>query len=363
MNNKESLVNYLNQSVNMALPSSAQVMQDENTYNNSFSIDVDDGGVIFIPRLPAGYIIDNNLYQTIFKIINTALYPRYTVLKQNNMYLIPMDTSNIHIQRALYFPWKKGVSKRLVIPDLKLFAKNNSNPNIIQIMEGFSVNYNKVTSIAIAGNSGSGKSYNLTYWLELLNNISTIVVIDPKMDEPSRWARNNKIKYICPTEDSSKSDYLNQVNNVLSKALEHIHNRQHQKFENPKATFKHITIVIDELLALTEGVNKAIKNTFFSLISQVALLGRTTRVHLLLASQRFDHESVPTSVREQMNVLLQLGNINRKTTQFLFPDLDPDGIVIPTGKGTGIIQVIDDEHPYQVLPLLCPTYYSKEQLL
>ena len=70
-------------------------------------------------------------------------------------------------------------------------------------------------------------------------------------------------------------------------------------------------------------------------------------------------------MREQINVLVQLGNINRKTTQFLFPDLDPEGIVIPLGRGTGLIQVIDDEHPYQVLPLLCPTYYlsSKEKIL
>ena len=83
----------------------------------------------------------------------------------------------------------------------------------------------------------------------------------------------------------------------------------------------------------------------------------------MLASQRFDHAAVPTSVREQINVLIQLGNINRKTTQFLFPDLDPEGIVIPQGKGTGLIQVIDNEHPYQVMPLLCPTYYTKEEIL
>ncbi|MFD3030209.1 cell division protein FtsK, partial [Streptococcus agalactiae] len=53
----------------------------------------------------------------------------------------------------------------------------------------------------------------------------------------------------------------------------------------------------------------------------------------------------------------------KKTTQFLFPDLDPEGIVIPIGKGTGLIQILDNEHPYQVLPLLCPTYYTKKGIL
>lgn len=103
--------------------------------------------------------------------------------------------------------------------------------------------------------------------------------------------------------------------------------------------FDHLTIVIDEVLALSEGVNKTIKDSFFSLLSQIALLRWATRVHLLLVSQRFDHNTIPVSVREQLNVLIQIGNINKKTTQFLFPDLDPEGIVIPIGKGTGLIRI------------------------
>ena len=63
-----------------------------------------------------------------------------------------------------------------------------------------------------------------------------------------------------------------------------------------------------------------------------------------------------------MNLLIQIGNISSKTVQFLFPDLDP-GIVIPIGKGTGLVQIIDNEHPYQVLPLLCPTYFTKKGIL
>ena len=109
-------------------------------------------------------------------------------------------------------------------------------------------------------------------------------------------------------------------------------------------------------MALTEGVTKSIKGAFYALLSQIALMGRATNVHLILVSQRFDHNTIPVSVREQLNVLIQLGNINAKTTQFLFPDFDPSGIVIPPGKGTGLIQIIDDIHPYQVQPFLAPTY-------
>lgn len=84
-------------------------------------------------------------------------------------------------------------------------------------------------------------------------------------------------------------------------------------------------------------------------------------MHLLLVSQRFDNNAIPISVREQMNVLIQVGNINSKTTQFLFPDLNLDGIVIPQGIGTGLIQVIDSEHPFQVVPLLTPTFNDMDR--
>lgn len=145
----------------------------------------------------------------------------------------------------------------------------------------------------------------------------------------------------------------------MSKSLELINERQQILYDNPKVEFKHYTIVIDELLALSEGVSKAIKDSFYSLLVQLALLGRATKIHLLLLSQRFDSNSAPLSCREQMNVLIQVGNINSKTTQFLFPDLDLKGIVIPQGIGTGLIQVIDSEHPFQIVPLLTPTFNER----
>lgn len=358
MTDKE-LAQYLLQSLNMGL---GAIMQGETSYTNSFDIKILQDGFMFIPRLPSGYIIDDELYQKIFLIANAALYPRYTVLKQNSSYFVALDTEDIHVQRGLFFPWKLGISERLITPDLDEFVSNQKG-NLIPIMKNLTLDYNKVTSIAIAGNSGSGKSYALTYFLSLLKNFSNLIIADPKFDTPSRWARKNGISVIHPKRNRSKSDFVSEINENLSSCLNLIQERQEILYENSEKDFEHLTIVIDEVLALSEGVNKTIKESFFSLLSQIALLGRATRVHLLLVSQRFDHNTIPVSVREQLNVLIQIGNINKKTTQFLFPDLDPEGIVIPVGKGTGLIQIIDNEHPYQVLPLLCPTYYTKKGIL
>lgn len=351
------LEKYITSTIDMALG-----QDGETSFNNSFQIKVTKDGFYYIPNMPAGYAIDNALYQRIFGAVNAAVYPRRTLLKQSSMYLVPLDTNDIHVQRALFFPWINGVSKRLVIPNLSNYVKTNVKLTTIPVMQNFTVNYDKVVGGIIAGNSGSGKSYFLTYLLECLRTITernNLIVVDPKMDTPTRWAKVHQIKVIYPQSTRSKSDFVNQVSQVLSEALKLIYQRQKKLLQNPQADFKHVTIVIDEVLALTEGINKAIKESFFSLLSQIALLGRATRIHLILVSQRFDYNTIPISVREQLNLRIQLGNINKKTTAFLFPDLDPSGIVIPMGKGTGLIQVIDDEHPYQVLPLLCPTYYLK----
>ena len=339
------LQSYLLQSLNMAL---GALMQGETSYTNSFNIVIQEGGFIFIPRLPCTYILDDELYNKIFLIANASLYLHYTLLKQNATYFIPLKTDDIHVQRGLFFPWKVSISKRLVIPDLDKY---------------FTLNLDKVNHMAICGNSGSGKSYALTYLLSVLKNQSDLIIVDPKFDSPSRWAREHKIAVIHPVENRSKSDFVSEVNESLSQCLNLIQQRQAILYDNPRHEFAHLTIVIDEVLALSEGVNKAIKESFFSLLSQIALLGRATKIHLLLVSQRFDHTTIPVSVREQLNVLIQIGNINSKSVQFLFPDLNPEGIVIPTGHGTGLIQVIDNEHPYQVLPLLCPTYYTTEGIL
>lgn len=349
---EQELRRYLVQNLNMALD-----VNSETSYSNAFNVRIREDGFEWIPRMPSSIVINDALYEKIFEIASVALYPRYTLLKQNSSYIVEEDVEDIHVQRALFFPWVKGTPTRLFIKNPEIW---NNNDEEIPIMKNLAIDYNDIISMALAGPSGSGKSYFLTYLLSVIKNFSDLVIIDPKMDSPARWAKAHKIPAIFPMATRSKSDFVNQVSDALSEALKLIQERQLKLYSGDKEDFKHYTVVIDETLSLTEGVPKKLKDTLFSLLSQIALMGRATKVHLILVSQRFDYNAIPVSVREQLNVLVQIGNINSKTVQFLFPDLDPSGIVIPTGKGTGLIQVIDSKHPYQVQPLLTPTYTSVE---
>ena len=235
---KVEIEKYLLQSLNMALD-----VQGETSYTNSFAVKVEEEGFYFIPRLPASYLIDEALYQKIFIIANASLYPQYTVLKQNSVYFVPLDTEDIHTQRALFFPWFKGISKRLAIPNLKEFIQKNQDYKI-PIMENLTIDYNKTVGIVVAGNSGSGKSYFLTYLLENLAKISRLIICDPKFDSPSRWAKIHEISVIHPSQTRSKSDFVSELNESLSSVLKIIYERQAILFDNPNHEFEHLTVVI-----------------------------------------------------------------------------------------------------------------------
>ena len=170
-------------------------MQGETSYTNSFDIAIKNDGFIFIPRLPCSYILDDELYNKIFLIANASLYPRFTLLKQNTTYFVAMTKQMIFTHKEAYSSlWKSGTSERLVISDLTQFAETIKEKTI-PIMRGFSINLDKVNSICISGSSGGGKSYLTTYLLEFLKskNNSDIIIVDPKFDTPSRWARANNI--------------------------------------------------------------------------------------------------------------------------------------------------------------------------
>lgn len=344
----------------------------ESSFNNSFKVRVTEDGVHFIPYFPAGYRVDNELYQKIYAIISIALHPIYTVIKQPYIQIVALNTGDIHTSRSLFFPWVKGVSKRLIISDLDTFVQKNVTRNHIPIMEDFSIDLGKTVGIAIAGNSGSGKSFFGAYLLSCLRQISiqqtattkNLVVVDPKMDTPTRWGEKYGVDVITPDSNRSNTDFLNEVCSELSnRCLSKIYSRQKEKLKNPNATFPDFTFVIDENAAMLEGANRKVQDQYQALISKVCLLGRSSSVHLLIISQRMDYRTLNTSSKDQLNVRIQLGNLNSKTTSFLFPDVNPSGIVVPLGKGTGLIQAIDSEHYNEVFPLLTPTYKLKGDIL
>ena len=76
----EDIPRYLTQCLNMSLD-----LAGETSYTNSFKVKILKNGFLFIPRLPASYILDTDLYQRIYKIANASLYPYKSLLKQSTI--------------------------------------------------------------------------------------------------------------------------------------------------------------------------------------------------------------------------------------------------------------------------------------
>jgi len=350
--NKRELVvdtEYLIQCVEIGLGNSSI-----SSTTNSFQFIYGDNYLDFVPRFPCAYVLDNSLYQQIFQILSTSTYPKLTFLKQPSAYIVKRDSVSINTSRAFRFPFFKGIPERLTYQKLSDVTVQNET---FELMKNYPIDFNRIVHCLIAGSSGSGKSYALCYLISVISQFAHITVVDPKCDSISRYCLKQNIPVLYQERDFSADEFVSKVNTLLKVELDTIYQRQSILLENPSTKFQHRCIVIDEMLALTSLTSKNIKDTFFALLSNIALLGRATSVHLILVSQRMDTNALPIAVREQCNLLIQLGLINRKTTTFLFPDLDSEtGIVIPNGKGTGIVQIIDGITPPNVMPLLVPTF-------
>ena len=360
--NKYELEQFILRNLNNALN-----INDESSYLNSFDIKIlsNDTGFLFIPNLPVSYPIDTKLYFDLYAICSGILYPFKTLLTQNNACFISYDTTNENQARAFFFPWIDGIPKRLKIGNLQTFIKEKVSEKHIPIMSNtVSIDMTKVVHLAISGSSGSGKTHFVQYLIHCLKSITNqIICIDPKLSDIFLLAKELNLEVFSPIKGSNLNSFITEVNELLARIIHKIYERQETLLTKPETQFERIYIVIDELLALVQGSSKQAREAFSQLLGTIALLGRQTNISLILLSQRFDATAFGgnTAVREQINCICILGEINANTCQFLLPNTNVDNIVVPTGIGTGIIKFTDSEHRTHIMPLLTPTYDIRKE--
>ena len=342
-------------------------INDESSYLNSFDIKVlsNDTGFLFIPNLPVSFSLSKKLYFDILAICSGILYPYKTLLAQNNAYFVPYDSNNPNLGRAFFFPWLNGIPSRLKIDNLASFIKKNVSEKHIPLMENnVAIDMTKVIHLAISAASGSGKTHFAQYLIYCLKSITNqIVCIDPKLSDIYLLAKELNLEVFSPTKGSNLNSFITEVNELLARIINKIYERQEILLTKPDTKFERIYIVIDELLALVQGSSKQAREAFSQLLGTIALLGRQTNISLILLSQRFDATAFGgnTAVREQINCVCILGEVNANTCQFLLPNTNVENIVVPTGIGTGIIKFTDSEHRTHIMPLLTPTYTIRKE--
>lgn len=321
-------------------------------------------GVYVTPYYPADRPIDYSFYTDVYKVLSTAVYPYYTLLKPSGLQLVTVEGEDYATARALFFPWLKGVPQRLIWDSAhyKSAYQACAKTLAVPLMKDFYLDLRHTTHLAIAGQSGSGKSYFLKYLLPFFATAGDLLLVDPKSDDLARWRVTPEAKALpgvgsCLIPDFKKPDgsFLTDVDKKVREVVQELYRRQEVYRTTGKRPYKEYFIVIDELLALTQSAPKKDAEAFFRHLEQIALLGRSAKMHLVLVSQRFSAEALPTVVRDQLQAVFQLGPVTKSTAQFLFPDFDSEGVVPPHGTyGVGICKVEGDSVPYP-RPFLSPT--------
>ncbi|MBT8910207.1 hypothetical protein BTI53_02340 [Lactobacillus delbrueckii subsp. bulgaricus] len=328
-------------------------------------------GFVFIPVYPTQITLNSETYYRIYDIVSPALFPDYTCIRPSSMQIVEVDDEPLTTSRGFFFPWKTSRSKRLFGSVESILTKHDLKDGI-PIMDGITVGRSATTWI-ISGNTGSGKSYCLRYFLEIWEHVTNrtgtkpakLILIDPKKSNAARYARGHKnIQLIVPDLMERPEDFLMRTNEVLANVISEQNRRQADLFNKSKRIstdaseldLEPIYVIIEEMASLTLSLpptHPQVKDLFRQL-EQIALLGREALINLVITSQIARNDVVPIPIRSQMNVRILLGRIDKATVQYLFPSMT-EGLSIPIGgKGSGIIEIQDGNH-FGVEPVEMPT--------
>lgn len=319
------------------------------SYSKNLVVSIENNKIKVIFRFPTAFLVDSNLYFKIHRLLTVPLFPVLSLKLQKKMLVEEIESDDINSARCFVYPFESGVPRRLIFRDYDEFRKSfNVENKKWLIMKNKIIDFNKITSILIGGNSGSGKSYLLNEFLEVLKNMSELTIVDAKKDLPTKFGLKNNLKTLYLKNNKSYNELLEEVCIELEILNNTIIKRQEMLLKNEikEENLKLKVLVIDEIGALVSLADKKIKENFFKLLTICAVTGRQSKVMLLLSTQRFDANTVPTIVREQANLLIQLGTLNKNTLQYLFLDFENNEILLPIDenldRGVGLISVSDD---------------------
>lgn len=305
--------------------------------------------LLVIPVEPSQFNVNAELYNSLYELLSIVLYPILT-LRKTGMQLVKTDRKDIGSMRAFAFPFIKGTIKRISATKDELLSMRDGNS--IPITQGLSWDYRKYSHAIITGMTGSGKSYYLGTLLEQLNDIddSAIIVVDPKISDAARWAKNKEdVELIIPdlvNNSGISNSFLRNINEKLSDIEKIMYKRQAEMFENTAETSKSypnkpIFVFIDELASLSaKDISKPLVNEFWAHLSRICLLGREANINLIVSLQKPLNTYIDTALREQFSLKMTLGPSTLSTLKLLFDDLDSMPFVPNLNKkGVGIVSI------------------------
>jgi len=303
--------------------------------------------------VPVPFLINQELNSQILQILTPSLAGRLTIFPNRGPEIVVINGSP-----AMRFHFKKGVFRRLTFDTLDdVHARNG----VIPLMESYNFSTSGLANAIWSGQSGLGKSTAmLTAISALVNGVDElnrpisedekpqITVIDPKMDlQLHNFCERKKLGYISPADSDNLNVFLSAVKDTLGQEMDEIRKRQRNLIQTGRKSKKLYLVVIDEAMSISSMFasqgSKQLKE-YLSMLDMIMLQARSANCAVWISSQVITASgSAPvlsSSARSQANLKVLFSPFpTRSQTQYLFNDVDLEGITVPHGnylKGIGI---------------------------
>jgi len=175
--------------------------------------------------------------------------------------------------------------------------------------------------LAISGSTGSGKTYMCSL---ILGNIAKFT---PHSELIIADFKGTEFTYLQGYENYFAFEKSSEAINKIYKRLL---NRQSQlePIDTP------IFLYIDELASLLNYLSKKESEQIKQIIANILMLGRSLGINLILSQQRLDASFFGTGARENISVLILLGNCSKEVKSMFFKDCE---LINNKSRGTGVM--------------------------
>ena len=146
----------------------------------------------------------------------------------------------------------------------------------------------------IAGTIGSGKSTILNLIIKFmlaLKEAAYMVLIDPKRVELQDWKDNKRTLWYANTAEDIY-DTLLRVNDLMYLRLDRMSSKGLKVSDEP-----HVFVFVDEMTILMQSKGK---KEYAKMFSDICLLGRAAKIHLILCAQNCTQKDIPATIRDNM---------------------------------------------------------------
>lgn len=186
-------------------------------------------------------------------------------------------------------------------------------------IEGRNALSNSSYNTLIAGVVGSGKSTIINGIIKYMIGLpekAYMVLIDPKHTELLCWKNHPNALWYADEPDAI-ADTLLRVGDLMDLRFQRMKNKGLKVSDEPD-----VFVFVDEMTFLMQSKQKKI---YTELFTNICLLGRAARIHLILCSQVSTQAVIPACIRDNMVNLVVLKQRDEQKYRYLLGKMPAGG--------------------------------------